>query len=95
MATAEVFRFAGILRLLCPQDFPDKNTSVGCIFLLPGNLPDPGIQLVSPAFADRFFTTAPPGKPPDYLNLLKGVAQLFLFFCLYTELIYDGLSRWS
>ena len=71
---------------------------MGFIFLLPGNLPDPGIQPVSPvspAFADRFFTTAPPGKPPDYLNLLKGVAQLFLFFCLYIELIYDGLSRWS
>ena len=34
---------------------------------------------MSPAFADRFFTTAPPGKPTDYLNLLKRVAQLFLY----------------
>ena len=32
----------------------------------PGDLPDPGIEpmgLTSPALADRFFTTEPPGKP--------------------------------
>ena len=29
----------------------------------PGNLPDPGIEPVSPALADRFFTTEPPRKP--------------------------------
>ena len=30
----------------------------------PGDLPDPGMELVSlfPAFAGRFFTNAPPGK---------------------------------
>ena len=26
-----------------------------------GNLPEPGIEPASPALADRFFTTAPPG----------------------------------
>ena len=34
-------------------------------FPLPGDLPDPGIELVSPAspaLAGRFFTTAPLGK---------------------------------
>ena len=34
-------------------------------FLSPGDLPDPGIKpasLVSPALADRFFTTRPSGK---------------------------------
>ena len=38
----------------------------GVPFPSPGNLPHPGIKpvsLVSPAFAGRFFTTAPPGKP--------------------------------
>ena len=33
---------------------------------VPGDLPDPGIELMSPAspaMAGRFFTTAPPGKP--------------------------------
>ena len=29
----------------------------------PGDLPDPGIKPVSPALADGFFTTEPPGKP--------------------------------
>ena len=32
-------------------------------FPSPGDLPDPGIELVSPALAGRFFTTEPPGKP--------------------------------
>ena len=29
----------------------------------PKDLPDSGIELVSPALAGRFFTAAPPGKP--------------------------------
>ena len=29
-------------RLLCPWDFPDKNTGVGCHFLLQGNFPIQG-----------------------------------------------------
>ena len=47
------------VRLLCPQDFPGKNTEVSCHFLLQGNLPDPGIKpmsLMSPAMAGGFFT---------------------------------------
>jgi len=53
-------------RLLCPWDFPGKNTGVGCHFLLQGifltqelnpHLP------ASPALAGGFFTTEPPGKP--------------------------------
>ena len=35
-------------RLLCPWDFPGKNTAVDYHFLLLGNLPDPGIKLASP-----------------------------------------------
>ena len=52
--------------LLCPWDFPGKNTGAGCHFLLPGNLPNPGIEPmspVSPELAGGFFTMAPPGKP--------------------------------
>ena len=36
-------------------------------FPTPGDLPDPGNELMppsSPALAGRFFTTEPPGKPP-------------------------------
>ena len=58
--------------LLCPWDFPGKNTGVGCHFFPQGDLPDSGIRTVSlafPALAGKFFffffffTTAPPGKP--------------------------------
>ena len=33
--------------ILCPWDFPGKNTRVGCHFLSPGDLPDPGIEPMS------------------------------------------------
>ena len=36
-------------RLLCQWDFPIKNTGEGCHFLLQGNPPNPGIELMSPA----------------------------------------------
>ena len=32
-------------------------------FPTPGDLPNPGIELASPALAGRFFTTELPGKP--------------------------------
>ena len=35
----------------------------GLPFPSQGDLPDPGIELASPALAGRFFTTEPPGKP--------------------------------
>ena len=34
----------------------------GLPFPSPGDVPDPGIKLVSSALAGRFFTTEPPGK---------------------------------
>ena len=40
----------------------------GLPFPPPGDLPDPGIEPVSPAFptlADGFLTTVPPGKPEN------------------------------
>ena len=44
-------------RLLCPWDFPGKNTRVDCHFLRD--------QTLFPALTGRFFTTEPPGKPID------------------------------
>ena len=38
----------------------------------PGNLSNPGVKpafLESPAWADRFFTTVPPGEPPTSVHL--------------------------
>ena len=57
-------------RLLCPQDFPGKNTGVGCHFLLQGIF-DPGIELMSPTLAGRVFTTEPLGKPLFLNNYAK------------------------
>ena len=55
-------------RLLCPWNFPGKNTGVDCHFLLQGDPPDPEIKPVSPALAGRFFTTEPSGKPRIQLD---------------------------
>ena len=38
----------------------------------PGDLPDPGIELASPALAGGFFTTEPAGKSIDNEENLKG-----------------------
>ena len=37
----------------------------GLPFPSAGDLPDPGIELASPALAGGFFTAAPPGKPSE------------------------------
>ena len=55
----------GLTRLLCPWNFPSKNTGVGCHFLLQGIFSTQGLNPVSPAspaLADRFFTTERPVK---------------------------------
>ena len=46
----------------------------GYHFLLQGNLPNPGIKNVSPAWpalAGRFFTTELPGKPLGYVGVCR------------------------
>ena len=49
-------------RLLCPWDFPSKNTRIGLPFPIPRDLSDPGINCVSCIYRKIFFTTVPPGK---------------------------------
>ena len=44
-------------KLLCPWDFPGKNTGVGCHFHLQGFFLTKPMSLMSPAFAGRFFNT--------------------------------------
>ena len=53
-----------LARLLCPWDFPDKNTGVGCHFHSPEDLPDPGIEAGSPALQAESFLSEPAGKLP-------------------------------
>ena len=49
--------------------FPRQEYWSGLPFPSPGDLPDPGIDPVSPALAGGFFTTEPPGKLPHRLNV--------------------------
>ena len=48
--------------------FPRQGDQSGLPFPSPVDLPDPEIEPASPALADGFFTTEPPGKP-RYLNI--------------------------
>ena len=50
-------------RLLCIWDSPGKNTRVGSHSPSPGDLPNPEIQPISPAFQADFLPSKPPGKP--------------------------------
>ena len=39
----------------------------GLLFHSPGDIPNPGMESVSPALAGGLFTTKSPGKPPRYI----------------------------
>ena len=54
----------------------------GLPFPSPGDLPNPGIELVSPALSGRVFTAEPPGKPVN----VSTKAQM---------MVADGLARVS
>ena len=43
--------------------FPKQEYWSGLPFPSPGDLPNQGMEPVSPGLAGRFFTTQPPGKP--------------------------------
>ena len=70
-------------RLFCPWDSPDKNRGSGLPVPSPGDLPDPGIEPESPAWAGRFFATESPGKPlpvlDSYLKSFMGVMVSVVF----------------
>ena len=45
------------------MEFSRQEYPSGLQFPSPGDLPDPGMEPMSPALAGVFFTTVPPGKP--------------------------------
>ena len=50
-------------RLLHPWDSPGKNTGVGSHFLLPGDLPDPGIEPMSLVLQEDSLLLSHQGSP--------------------------------
>ena len=58
---------------LCPWDFSNKNTGVGCHFHFPGDLPNPGTEPTSPrvsCIASGFFTHGAAGETLVLVPLL-------------------------
>ena len=53
------------MRLLCPWNSPGKNTGVDYHFLLPGGLPDPGFEPMSPAWQADSLPMSHQGSPRD------------------------------
>jgi len=49
-------------------EFPRQEYWCGLPFPSPGDLPNPRIELASPALAGRFFTAVPPGKPQNNME---------------------------
>ena len=80
-------------RLLCPWNFPGKNTGVGCHILLQGIFPTQGSNLCF--LPSGFFATEPPGKPRNIITSGKthAISQTpspMLFSCL-CDLDQQGL----
>ena len=57
----------------------------GLPFPSPGDLPNPGIRLASPALAGRFFTAEPPGKPYDSCHLALSLKDDRVLWSLSVE----------
>ena len=61
-------------------------------FPSPGDLPNPGIELASPALADRFFVTEPPGKPQKTTTIIltaiiMALRKLVIKFYFYNTIL--------
>ena len=68
--TAQGWLFAACQAALS-KGFPRQEYWSGLPFPSPGDLPNPGTELTSPALAGRVFTTEAPGKPR---NLVPGIS---------------------
>ena len=63
---------------LSPWDAPGKNTRVGCHAFLQGLFPPQGLNprlFMSPALADRFFTTSATWKAHSNYTSIKKIEQ--------------------
>ena len=67
-------------RLLCPRNSPNKNTGVGCHFLLQGDLPDQGIKPRSPALQEDSLLSEPAGSSFSHTPSLSSPSHPFPLF---------------
>ena len=67
---------------------------MGCHSLpSPGDLPDPGLELLSPtspAVAGGFFTSAAPGKPSFIYDFFNFSQRFLVFFLIFIYLAVSG-----
>ena len=68
-------------RLLCPSDFPGKNTGVGCHFLLQRDLPDPRIKATFPVSPALQADSLPPSVDVQSLSCVQLFATLWTVAC--------------
>ena len=63
LSPVQLFANPWTVALQAPRSvgFPRQQYWSGLPFPSPGDLPDPGIEPVPPALAERFYTTEPPG----------------------------------
>ena len=68
-------------RLLCPWDFPGKNTGVGCHFLLQKICPAKGLNWGLPQCRQALYHQENHQKVPPYLfNLLQSLCFVTIFY---------------
>ena len=58
-----------------PMGFPRQEYCSGLPFAPAGDLPEPGVEPVSPALVGEFFTTEPPGKPNELHVYLQSITR--------------------
>ena len=75
--------------LLCPWDFPGKNTGVGCNFLLQGILPTLGSNLGLLHCRQTFLPSEPPGKPSVSIYFELKVNLTILKFLIKIHQIFN------
>ena len=100
-------RFSGVRLFLTPwtvachaplsMEFSRQKYWSGSPFPPPGDFPDPGTELVSPALAGGFLTTEPPGKAPKkIITCRKSSAQrVKISMCVPGASILPGVTQWS
>ena len=69
--------------------FPRQEYWSELLFTSLGDLPDTGIEPMSPALAGRFSTTEPPGKPGVDLAACSNFTRLSLLWCSWENTVWD------